>query len=147
MHGLGKIRNPQWAVPGGDCAALIGQMSQHTGGPYHDFITNIVMPNVTVFAQLVAWGETLVGVSLLLGLLTRLGGLVGVVLALNYWAAKGDYAHLSGYTTYDIAAAVLSFISLALPTGKTIGLDGLMGRRPRIDRVRQEPALAGTAPP
>ncbi|MEE8199751.1 MAG: DoxX family membrane protein, partial [Candidatus Acidoferrales bacterium] len=39
---------------------------------YKGFLENVVIPNKALFAYLVAWGELLVGVALLLGLLTRL---------------------------------------------------------------------------
>jgi len=149
MHGLGKVRDPQWAAPAGNCATIIGQMIAHTSGPYHDFIANTVLPNVTVFAHLVAWGETLTGVSLLLGLLTRVGGLVGALLALNYWAAKGHFHRPSGYATLDTAAAVLSFIHFVLPTGNAMGLDNLLAPRRRIvaETVEAVPAPVPPAGP
>lgn len=101
-------------------------MSSETTGPYHDFIVHVVLQNPTLFAHLVAWGETLTGVSLLLGLLTPAGGAVGFFLALNYFLAKGSYAHITDLGGLDAAAVMLSITNVVLPTGLIWGLDGLL---------------------
>lgn len=128
-HGYGKITNPNWSAPGGMFQSFVGQMTDGTSGPYHDFITGFVLPHANVFSVLVAWGETLTGLSLLLGLLTPLGGIVGTFLALNYWAAKGDFAHIQSLGGLDLATAALSLINVVLPTGVVCGLDAFFARR------------------
>jgi uncharacterized membrane protein YphA (DoxX/SURF4 family) len=50
---------------------------------YGEFVATIVIPNFTLFAWLVFLGELLVGLSLLTGTLTRVGALIGLLLALN----------------------------------------------------------------
>jgi len=134
LHGIPKLLNPNFATPGGMMAGMIQQTVPETSGVYHDFLVHVVLPNAPLFAHLVAWGETLTGVSLLLGLLSRAGGLVGVFLPLNYWLMKGDYSHLTSLGGLDWAAMGLSFIHLALPTGLVFGLDGYLSRRQRRNR-------------
>jgi len=56
---------------------------------YSDFLATTVLPNADRFAQLVVLGEWVTGISLLAGLLTRMGSLVGMWLMLNYMLAKG----------------------------------------------------------
>jgi uncharacterized membrane protein YphA (DoxX/SURF4 family) len=129
IHGYGKLTDPQWALPNGDCYQFLTGMSSHTQGFYHDFIANTVLPNITVFATMVEWGETLTGASLVLGLFSRIGGLVGMLLALQYWTAKSSFAHLDGYSGLDMVTAIASALNLALPTGAVFGLDALFGRR------------------
>lgn len=51
---------------------------------YADFLTSVVQPNVQLFSVLVALGEITAGLLLLLGLLTRLGSIIGMILSLNY---------------------------------------------------------------
>ncbi|HKW44389.1 MAG TPA: DoxX family protein [Candidatus Eremiobacteraceae bacterium] len=131
IHGYGKLSDPQWALANGDCYQFITGMTAHTEGALHDFVTGTVLPNITVFATLVEWGETLVGASLVLGLLTRIGGLFGMLLPLLYFSMKGAYAHLDSYAGLDILTALASGLNLVLPTGAIIGLDALIGRRGR----------------
>lgn len=52
-------------------------------GFYGQLVENVVIPNFTLFAWLVFLFELAVGVSLLLGLLTKLGALIGLAMSLN----------------------------------------------------------------
>jgi len=131
IHGILKIAGGSFAGPGGAMTRMVGGFAAHTTGPYHAFLTGVVLTHATLFGGLVEWGETLAGVSLLLGLFTRLGGVVGIFLALNYWLAKGAYAAPGDYTAYEIVAAVLSAINVVLPTGRFLGLDAALGTRRR----------------
>jgi len=128
-HGMFKVTSPDWSAPNGSFVSYVGDMVQHTSGPYHDFITNFVIPHAAVFSVLVAWGEMLTGVSLLLGLFTRLGGIVGVFLPLNYWAAKSGFLQWSSVGGLDLGTAALSMINALLPTGLVWGLDGVIAAR------------------
>lgn len=138
-HGFLKLTSPQFAAPGGMFEGIVKDMSSGTSGPYHDFLVNTVLTHSALFSSLVAWGETLTGVSLVLGLFTRLGGLVGTFLVLNYWAAKGDFAHITSIGGLDMGTAALSFVNLLLPTGLVAGIDGFIAARKRpATRVKSE---------
>lgn len=127
-HGVPKLLNPKFFGPDGMMAGMVTQMSSATTGPYHNFLQNVVLPNAGLFSHLVAWGETLAGVSLLLGLFTRVGGIVGMFLPLNYLMMKGSYAEITSFGGLDFAAVALSFINVALPTGLVFGLDGMLSK-------------------
>src|SRR5213594_3428830 len=45
---------------------------------YRSFLESVVVPNAGTFAVLVVTAELVVGISLTLGLLTRLGAIVGI---------------------------------------------------------------------
>jgi uncharacterized membrane protein YphA (DoxX/SURF4 family) len=124
-HGIPKLLSPNFA---GGMAGMISQMSSGTSGPYHDFLQNVVLNNTSLFSHLVAWGETLTGVSLLLGVLTPAGGIVGMFLALNYFLMKGSYSQIMGLGGLDFSALMLSFINVVLPTGLKWGIDGMFNR-------------------
>jgi uncharacterized membrane protein YphA (DoxX/SURF4 family) len=129
-HGLGKLRaQPAFGAPDGAMIQFVNSTLAKTSGPYHAFMASTVSQNVPVFATLVEFGEVTAGALLLLGLFTRLGGLLGAVLALNYWAAKGDYAGFSSFAGFDMLAVAASALHLALPTGRYLGLDGVVSRR------------------
>jgi uncharacterized membrane protein YphA (DoxX/SURF4 family) len=126
LHGVPKLLNPQFFGAEGFMAGMIRESTAATSGPYHDFLMNVVLPNANLFSHLVAWGETLAGVSLVLGLFSRLGGLVGTFLPFNYFMMAGSYAHLTRFASLDTATMTLSFINLVLPTGLVAGFDGLL---------------------
>lgn len=135
IHGLPKfLDSTSFMPPSGIMSMLIAKSVAASSGPYHDFLLSTVTPNIMVFANLVRFGEVLVGISLVLGLLSRFGGLFGVILALNYFLAKGSGATIDGYAGLDFAAIALSFIHLVLPTGLVWGMDTLFPRNRRFGK-------------
>lgn len=54
---------------------------------YKAFLEGTVLPNALLFAQLTAWGETLVGLGLTFGLITGLSSLGGLLLVTSYGLA------------------------------------------------------------
>src|SRR5579864_7182773 len=134
LHGVPKILNPQFATQHGMMANMLQQAVPGSSGAYASFLTHVVLPNASLFAHLVAWGETLTGVSLVLGLFSRVGGFFGVFLPLNYWLMKNGWAHMGDWSGLDLAMVALSAINLVLPTGLVFGLDGYLAHRKRPSR-------------
>jgi uncharacterized membrane protein YphA (DoxX/SURF4 family) len=103
------------------------QASENPLAFYKQFLEGTVLPHSSIFAQLTAWGETVAGIGLTLGLLTGVASLVGLLLVINYglatqWMSPGQQGfHL-----------VLFFLMLAFffaRAGRTWGLDRLLARR------------------
>jgi uncharacterized membrane protein YphA (DoxX/SURF4 family) len=103
------------------------QASENPLSFYKHFLEGVVLPNSSLFAQLTAWGETVTGLGLTLGLLTGLASLVGLLLVVNYglatqWMSPGQQGfHL-----------VLFFLMLAFffaRAGRTWGIDGWLARQ------------------
>ena len=112
------------------------QASENPLGFYKQFLEGTVLTHSNIFAQLTAWGETVAGIGLTLGLLTGVASLVGLVLVINYglatqWMSPGQQGfHL-----------VLFFLMLAFffaRAGRTWGLDRrLVARWPRSFLARR----------
>jgi thiosulfate dehydrogenase (quinone) large subunit len=154
IHAVPKFLNSAaFLPPSGVFPTYLQRGIGSTTGPYHDFMVNVVAPNSGIFAELVRFGELLVGISLVLGLFTRLGAFFGVILPLNYMAARGAVGTLSGWGSPDASLALLSLISLVLPTGRIAGFDGLRtpraARRPTVvaEVVQERPLSGPSAPP
>ncbi len=94
--GWGKAfgdRAPAWVGDRAGTAVtgfLKGALAKSTGERplvsawYADFVREVALPNATAFSYLVAYGELLVGLGLLVGLLTRFAALMGVMMNLAY---------------------------------------------------------------
>lgn len=152
VHGLPKFLNPaMFMPPNGFMGQIVARATQTSTGFYHDFLVHTVQPNIGLFAELVRLGEVLTGISLLLGFLTPLGGLVGCFLALNYLAVAGEFHSAMGFGSLDAAAFALSFFCIVLPVGRVLGIDALLVRRPNPRAVKaefvDEPITAPRAPP
>jgi thiosulfate dehydrogenase [quinone] large subunit len=54
---------------------------------YAELVQNVFLPNATVFSYLVAYGELLVGIALILGIFTHFAALMGVLMNMAYLLA------------------------------------------------------------
>jgi uncharacterized membrane protein YphA (DoxX/SURF4 family) len=94
---------------------------------YRAFLENTVLPNSVLFAQLTAWGETLVGLSLVTGCCAGLGALGGLWLTVNYGLAS---AHLSSASLGFHYMLVITMATLFLArSGRAWGLDAWIAWR------------------
>ena len=94
---------------------------------YKAFVEQTVLPNVALFARLTAWGEVLVGLSLVSGLFAGLGALGGLWLSINYGLAGAQASSASAGLHYMLISV---FVVLFLArSGRAWGLDGWVGWR------------------
>jgi uncharacterized membrane protein YphA (DoxX/SURF4 family) len=94
---------------------------------YKAFLQDTVLTHSAVFADLTAWGETLVGISLVFGLMSGLGALGGLLLSVNYGLAS---QHLSpaSFGFHYVLVVVMALLFLAR-SGRRLGLDAWIARR------------------
>ncbi len=94
--GWEKLHNPVWAGgnAGGALQGFVHGALTKTGGLHPDvqgwyasFLTRYVLPHVFLWSNLVAWGEFLVGIALILGFLVGLSAFAGMFMNLNYMLA------------------------------------------------------------
>jgi len=89
-------------------------------------VSEIVLPHLKVFGPLVYLIEVAIGVSLLLGLLTRLGALLGVAMGLNLWlglySAPGEWPWTYMFLVIIMAGFVIE------PPGRVLGADTVLRR-------------------
>jgi thiosulfate dehydrogenase (quinone) large subunit len=130
-NGVVKLSHRDFAQPGGRCEKLLRELTAGTAGPYHAFVMHVVIPHVTLFATLVEWGETLVGISLLLGAFTRFSAWTSIFLLTNYWIMRGAYMEgIGGYVDLEPALVALAAVVLLWPATRALSLDAsLRGRR------------------
>lgn len=94
--GWDKIQNPVWA--GSQAGAALNGFVQgalaKTGGAHPDvqgwyawFLTHAVLPHTVAWSNLVAYGEVLVGIALILGFLTGFAVFFGMFMNFNYMLA------------------------------------------------------------
>jgi thiosulfate dehydrogenase [quinone] large subunit len=97
---------------------------------YRPLLEGTVLPQADRFAQLVTLGEWAAGLSLTLGLLTRLGALTALWLLLNYMAMKGILLGqwLNPMASGDRLYAVAALACCLAAAGLTWGLDGRLRR-------------------
>lgn len=92
--GIGKVTSDAWtgenagvAVRGYMEGALARASEGDVAGWYAWFLENVVIPNAVPFSYLVAWGEVLVGIGLIVGLLTGIAAFFGAVMNMSFLLA------------------------------------------------------------
>lgn len=94
---------------------------------HRDFLRDTVLPHATLASTLQAWAEVAIGVGLILGLLTGLAALVGLLLAANTALA----AHVAGTGPGPMHALLIAAMVAFLGSraGRAWGLDAAIHRR------------------
>lgn len=96
MAGWGKVGDPGWtgenagASVEGFVQGALGKMSgEHPDVQawYGWFLEQIVLPNADIFAQLVAYGEVLVGAALIAGLFVGIAAFFGMLMNTSFLLA------------------------------------------------------------
>ena len=94
--GLEKVQNPAWAGSSAGVAMkgfIMGAIAKASGEHpavqdwYAGFLNSVVVPNISVFSYLVAYGELLVGIALILGIFTGIAAFFGGLMNMNFLLA------------------------------------------------------------
>lgn len=98
---------------------------------YGDFVASIVLPNFTLFAWVIFLSEFIVGLSLLTGTLTRLGGTIGFLMAVNLGIGLLE---VPGEWPWSyVMLAMWQGLFVVAGAGRFVGVDGwLRSRYPAI---------------
>jgi len=104
------------------------QMVKHAAfGFQSDIVKNLVLPNYHFFAPLVYFTEAFVAVSLILGVFTRFGSILGGLFAINLWL--GLYNEPSEWPWTYFFLILLQFTFGILRSGRSLGIDAIFVRR------------------
>ncbi len=95
-------------------------------------VRDIVLPNIAIFGPLVYAIEVAIAASLILGLATRLGALLGALMAINLWLGLYDAPGEWPWTYMFLV--VLQLIYLIDPPGRSLGIDAFLWRRKEKSR-------------
>jgi uncharacterized membrane protein YphA (DoxX/SURF4 family) len=93
-------------------------------------VRDLVLPNIAVFGPLVYAIEVAIAVSLMLGVLTRLGAALGALMAINLWLGLYDAPGEWPWTYMFLVVIQLVFV--IDPPGRSLGVDALAWRREDI---------------
>jgi len=124
MAGWKKVNSPAWtgenagaAVKGFVEKALTkAEEGADVTGWYASFLENVVLPNVKVFSFMVAYGEVLVGLGLILGLLTGIAAFFGSLMNVSFLFA-------GTLSTNPLLFILATWIVLAWKNAGWYGLD------------------------
>lgn len=90
-------------------------------------VSDLMLPHFKVFAFQVWAGETFIAVSLMLGLFTRLGGLLGTLMAMNLWLGLYNRPNEWPWTYFFLI--LLNGFFLFHRAGRALGIDATLAPR------------------
>ncbi len=123
--GIGKIRSG-WLNGPEDLNQSLNNFRQHATGLQMEYLDRVAIPYSGVWTRIMAIAETSLGVSLLIGLLTRLSTLLGIFMVLNFHAATGNLFSLNFFGSPWAALLIASLLVVFLAQGgRWGGLDAL----------------------
>ena len=106
----------------------VGEMVKFAAFPQQSwFVKNVIQPNFYFFAAQVYAVEVAIAVSLLLGIWTRVGGLLGGLMALNLWLGLYRAPYEWPWTYFFLI--LIQFTFVVLHAGRSLGLDAILARR------------------
>ena len=109
------------AHPEGLCG-WTGVMAQYSiFAPHKAFVQSFVLPNISWLGWGVFLGEAFIALSLVLGLLTRLGGVAGFLMAVNLYLGLSVAPH-EWYWSYAMLATLQLIFFFTAP-GRVLGID------------------------
>jgi hypothetical protein len=103
-----------------------------TLGLYRTFLQEVVVPNFFLFGWLVFVSETLIGLSLTLGLFTRAGGILGTLESINLLVAQGATAE-GPWLYLGLVGANLTVV--LTPSNRELSMDHVLAPRLRSRRT------------
>jgi thiosulfate dehydrogenase [quinone] large subunit len=115
--GLTKVLNPEWSAAG-----YLRGASAFQG--FYGWLASPGMLPLTNFVN--EWGLTLIGVSLLIGLLVRWSAIAGAFMMLMYYLPLGfPYPNEHSFVVEEHVVYMFALLALAaFGAGKVWGLDG-----------------------
>jgi thiosulfate dehydrogenase [quinone] large subunit len=104
---------------------------------FHDFFAHFAEPAILPYTDfLVKWGQLLIGLSLVSGLLVRLSGPFGILLMVTYHFAHMEWPfienHLNLFVDFHFVYAIVIVYLIAHHAGRVWGLDGAVERLPVV---------------
>ena len=122
---------PSFGCKDSEPAGLCDWVGREVANPqyawYAAFLRNVIQPHLGLFGWFIYAGELVTAILLVLGLLTRLGGLLGFVQGINLWIGLAAVPHEWQWTYIMLA---LINLTLALTAaGRWLDLDALIHPR------------------
>ena len=125
IAGYGKLTSPLWvgSQAGTALTGFVKGALAKTSGAHPDvqpwyawFLQNVVLPHAGFWSYLITFGETLVGIALILGLFTGIAAFFGSFMNVNYLLA-------GTVSTNPILFIIATWLVLAWKTAGWWGLD------------------------
>jgi uncharacterized membrane protein YphA (DoxX/SURF4 family) len=125
LEGWSKLRGG-WLHGTPLLAKLTEWVSQGKPYPFFMGVVETARAHPKIFGTLIASGELVVGASMALGLFSRLGAFLGLLMTFSFAAGSGQNLAPPGNA---ILMGAVFFVFLLAPPGRVVGFDQLLRAR------------------
>ncbi len=108
---------------------------------HRDFVSDFLLPNISLFGPLVFLAELMFALSLMLGVGVRFAGVVGIFFVLHLWLGIYLAGEPAEWSWSYIFLAMLMFMFTLHAAGRSLGLDGWLRRH--VQAVRDGQGFVG----
>jgi uncharacterized membrane protein YphA (DoxX/SURF4 family) len=109
----------------------VGEMVQHAAFSWQSaFVAQVVQPHFYFFAPQVYGTEVVIAISLLLGLFTKIGGVLGALMAINLWLGLYRAPYEWPWAYFFLILLQITFIVYS--AGRSLGIDAILHRRGQL---------------
>ncbi|MBI4640078.1 MAG: DoxX family protein [Candidatus Tectomicrobia bacterium] len=116
----------------------VEEMIQHAAfGLQSTFVKEVIQAHFYFFAPQVYMTEVVIAISLMLGLFTRAGGVLGVLMALNLWLGLYRAPYEWPWTYFFLILLQVTFV--VFHAGRSLGIDAILARRELVYIEQEEP--------
>ncbi len=126
--GFGKL-SEGWLRTSQPLVQSLTSFEQRASGAHLGYLRSVAIPYAGVWSRMMALGETALGISLLVGLATRLSSAAGIFMVLNFHASTGLLYSLDFFGSPWAALLVAGLLVMVLArAGRWAGFDALLAR-------------------
>ena len=118
-YGIGKIR--RGSDFGEGLAGFVNGNLENSFGFFRPFLESVVLPNKVLFAYMVALGELLIGIAMIIGFATRYAAVAGAVMVAAFWFTKGQ--GFLDAQNHDAIWFVIFIVLAGLHAGRVMSVD------------------------
>ncbi len=134
-YGILWLQQAMWKVPpdfglarGDGLYYWTQQMAKYSFlAPHKFFVVSVVLPNFLLFGWMTLLTELFIGVSHLVGVVTRLGALAALAMSANLWIGLARHPNEWPWSYLMMIGFAILFASTH--PGRVFGLDALLSRR------------------
>jgi uncharacterized membrane protein YphA (DoxX/SURF4 family) len=138
--GIIKVLNPDYVSA--DLQPTLSQWAASGHDAIGSFISSALIPNLNALSFALKALEVLIGVSLILGMFTRLGAFCGFAIVAGAWIFRHGFDSPAGYAGSTFIVLVTMLFLVFAPASRIFAADLLLARRVVIS-----PPPATTSPP
>ena len=126
MHGVRKMESG-WITSNERLNSVLSNYHDNASGFHKTYLEKVAIPYSGIWSPFIAFGETALGISLLIGLLTNVSLIAGMLMALSFNIANGNmFSTDLLYDPYGLLTIVALLVLFIAKCGYEYGFDGMV---------------------